>query len=282
MPREDIEDQNISCHRTPAEAAIASLYPIVKPFLPSEGWKGAEYWVQIYIGGRGLSMHFDKDEKLIKEGIMSTPLFSSVLYLSGENTTLQAPTVITNQLYDYEECCPVPEDPTVTTLVFPLRNSYVVFAGNAGHGVLDSTESTGIRVTLLINWWANKPEEIERCPNESLSPVVVENTTEVVPVQKEELEDNNVSGTTPTFPIVVIKESDVAEGDLLMVDDLLERESVDLIKTQGVTFKHEGLSLYPIDNEQLLEMEVTPVVGAAFLLSSIFANDSDSSDSSEE
>ena len=68
--------------QSPAEAAVAALYPLVKEALPSNiPIEGAEYWVQIYESGRGLSFHFDKDEsKMAKENIVVNPLLSSVRY----------------------------------------------------------------------------------------------------------------------------------------------------------------------------------------------------------
>ncbi len=44
--------------------------------------------MQSYEGGRGLAFHFDKDEHAMKERQeMVTPIFSSVLYLTGDSAS---------------------------------------------------------------------------------------------------------------------------------------------------------------------------------------------------
>ena len=174
VPRDVIESGSGA---TTAEAAVCSLHDhIVGPTLPHD-WAGAEYWVQVYEGGRGLAFHFDKDEHAMKEeGRMVTPILSSVLYLTGHDgeinsdsdsdnpaEALQAPTVVTDQRYDYEEGCAVPDNPTSSTLVFPGSNSYCLFDGSLGHGVLDCGRQEE-RATLLVNWWKRKPENVNRVP----------------------------------------------------------------------------------------------------------------------
>ena len=67
------------------------------------------------------------------------------------------PTVILDQHYDTQQGKAVPDSPYRTALVYPLKNNYVLFDGRLGHGVLDST-SAQPRMTLLINWWADKPQ----------------------------------------------------------------------------------------------------------------------------
>lgn len=148
--------------RNSAEQAVANLYALVADTLP-ERWSGAEYWVQIYEKGRGLAFHFDKDEYLLKEeGRMVMPAVSSILFLSGsQEGPTQAPTVITDQRFDQDAGCTVPENPTCSTLAFPLENSYCIFDGQLGHGVLDCGH-TQRRDTLLVNWWVEKPQGIHR------------------------------------------------------------------------------------------------------------------------
>ena len=119
--------------------------------------------MQIYEKGRGLAFHFDKDEYLLKEqGQMVFPAVSSILFLSGsQEGPIQAPTVITDQRFDQDAGCPVPENPTKSTLAFPVENSYCIFDGQLGHGVLDCGH-TQRRDTLLVNWWVRKPQGIDR------------------------------------------------------------------------------------------------------------------------
>lgn len=163
VPRDIIES---GAGATTAETAVCTLHAhIVGPSLPHD-WAGAEYWVQVYEGGRGLAFHFDKDEHAMKEeGRMVTPVLSSVLYLTGggPGESLQAPTVVTDQRFDYDEGCAVPDDPTSSTLVFPRANSYCLFDGCLGHGVLDCGRKEQ-RATVLVNWWRKKPESVDRVP----------------------------------------------------------------------------------------------------------------------
>jgi hypothetical protein len=67
------------------------------------------------------------------------------------------PTVIVNQRYDSNTGLIEPEDPTTTALIFPEKGSYCVFDGELAHGVLESF-SQETRMTLLINWWAERPK----------------------------------------------------------------------------------------------------------------------------
>ena len=126
-----------------------------------------------------------------ERGEMILPLFSSALYLTGSSAdsprqserrpqcrqarqagaawSLEAPppppplclragpTVVLDQRFDAEQGRPTPESPAASTLVFPLAGSYCLFDGALGHGVLDSGSSER-RCTLLVNWWARKPE----------------------------------------------------------------------------------------------------------------------------
>lgn len=118
---------------------------------------GAEYWVQIVSGSEGINFHYDKDESVASnKGIMLYPLVSSILYL----TDIGAPTLIFNQTSidgNFES----PEIPDNGYLSYPKENRYTIFRGNLQHGVLASAakgSSSGVRKTLLINWWAKAPE----------------------------------------------------------------------------------------------------------------------------
>jgi hypothetical protein len=85
VPREVVEGAGPAL--TAAEQAVAALWrAAAAPPLAElgEAWQGAEYWCQVYEGGRGLGFHFDKDEHaMAAHGRMATPLLSSVLYLTG-------------------------------------------------------------------------------------------------------------------------------------------------------------------------------------------------------
>jgi hypothetical protein len=119
-----------------------------------------------------------------EESRMVNPLFSSVLYLTGSGSgsnnnkknsiseasetsaattrRVQAPTVVNDQFYNQNTRSTVPEDPTSSAFIFPRTNSYCLFDGRLGHGVLDSGSTKEQRMTLLINWWQSKPDNIGR------------------------------------------------------------------------------------------------------------------------
>lgn len=200
-------------------------------------WAGAEYWVQIYEAGRGLAFHFDKDEHAMKEeGRMVNPILSSVLYLTGggdlgkanhstqsdsppssspSNARVQAPTVVNDQFYNQETHSTVPEDPSSSTFIFPRENSYCVFDGRLGHGVLDSGCKKE-RITLLINWWQFKPENIDRI---EVLGVEIETTT------NGEEETKGQSPPRQTLPeciqpeTIQITEAELGEDDVVFVSD---------------------------------------------------------------
>ena len=69
------------------------------------------------------------------------------------------PTAVIDQQFDAEQGKAVPDSPGRTALIFPCRNNYVLFDGRLGHGVLGSS-SKKPRMTMLINWWAEKPQVI--------------------------------------------------------------------------------------------------------------------------
>jgi hypothetical protein len=176
-------------------------------------WEGAEYWVQVYEGGRGLAFHFDKDEHAMESsGVMVNPILSSVLFLTSADNGQppQAPLVLTDQVFDCELGSPTPTDPTTSTLIFPIENSYCIFDGRLGHGVLDSAV-TSRRVTLLVNWWALKPLKILRAPviqfSETSNAIATQSeSTEIIVQQVHEIQ---------------VREIDLDDQEILLVRVLL-------------------------------------------------------------
>ncbi|KAH7619643.1 hypothetical protein Ndes2526B_g06625 [Nannochloris sp. 'desiccata'] len=264
IPRETIESGHGA---TPTERAITALVDLVRPSLPLN-WAGAEYWVQMYDAGRGLAFHFDKDEHAMKEeGRMVNPIFSSVLYLTGggdcgnspppppssSDARVQAPTVVNDQFYNQETHSTVPEDPTRSTFIFPRKNSYCLFDGRLGHGVLD-TGCKKERITLLINWWQLKPENIDRIEIPGKEGESTANGAKALPLLPPQQ-------TLPEciYPETIqVTEAELGEDDMVFIDDLLAARGISLIgkdAVHAVTIKHPKLCLYPVDNEQLIEME---------------------------
>ena len=242
-----------------------------------------------------------------KDGRMINPIYSSVLYLTGGDTTntnseekrstsIQGPTVIQDQHFDQELQCAVPENPTKSTFVFPLVNRYCLFDGRLGHGVLEipaTTEQDNKRVTLLINWWRSKPENIHRLADEES--VVVENendgaiheagsTVSVSVVVDKDIERVYPKVVEDIRPCVaaspVIGEHGDDEDDVVLVDDVvgISRNSdvTDTCDTLCCVVNHPGYLLFPIDVEGD-GPRIT--IGAAFLPEEAFASDTSSSSS---
>lgn len=122
---------------------------------------GAEWWVQIRTGSEDIGFHYDKDEGLASlRGIMKHPAVSTVTYLSD----VGAPTLIFNMTTP-DGNIEIPAIPDEGVLSYPKENRHILFRGNLQHGVVGSasTRSSAAsikkRVTLLINWWAEKPIE---------------------------------------------------------------------------------------------------------------------------
>eukprot|EP00884_Botryococcus_braunii_P016471 jgi/Botrbrau1/3507/Bobra.341_2s0036.1 len=164
-----ITKERISSRTTsgPIESAARHLYEkCLCRMLPS-CWTGVEWWVQVYQPGRGLAFHFDKDEKLFKnEGRMVHPIFSSILYLYGEETAPPlGATVVVDQVYDAHRRRLVPSNPQRSALLVPRANRFAIFDGRLAHGVLD-WGSGAPRMTLLFNWWSHQPLGVGPPPQE--------------------------------------------------------------------------------------------------------------------
>jgi len=310
IPRECMGRENSAVRnvhgglRELAEHAVDVLFKrCVEPLLARGGieageWAGAEYWAQVYTGGRGLEFHFDKDEHAMKtRGEMRTPILSSVLYCTGTGSTacgkskswrdaLQSPTIVTDQHFDAEKGVPVPASPTSSTMVFPKENRYCVFGGNCGHGVLDSGNEDE-RITFLVNWWRQKPESIQRCPeNEVLSDDAgaarVEKAMQSLVLGRKNAssKSDDTQGNGDSREADVSKKIEAAEtysrqtleetqqeheeeedivvvraraedfDDPMIVDDFLALRNVHLCGSDtpaAVTIEHKGLMLCPIE-----------------------------------
>mmetsp|Transcript_5198 Transcript_5198/g.10995 ORF Transcript_5198/g.10995 Transcript_5198/m.10995 type:complete len:486 (-) Transcript_5198:62-1519(-) len=120
--------------------------------------KGGEWWIQARSGKEGIGFHYDKDEAYASIHMrMSFPIISTITYL----TDVGAPTLILNQT-SLDGSTDFPEVPHEGFLSYPKKNRHVMFRGDLNHGVsktLSLDENSDSRVTLLINWWVEKPME---------------------------------------------------------------------------------------------------------------------------
>lgn len=170
---------------------------------------------------------------------------TQVLYLTGaSNQPLQSPTVINDQYFDQTQKKTVPEDPTCSTFVFPFRNSYCVFDGRLGHGVIDS-RNTDRRITMLVNWWKERPQLVLRRALKTMGPYKCShNLREENDVCKEQ---QNVV----CHEVTVTSKEIHDEHGYLTIDDLLKERQIKPQPGEIVTFRHLGLNIYPIDADQL-------------------------------
>jgi len=120
--------------------------------------KGAEWWIQSRGSKEGIGFHYDKDEAYASIHMkMSFPILSTITYL----TSTGAPTLILNQT-SLDGSMEYPEVPHEGFLSYPRDNRHVIFRGDLNHGVsktLSLDGEGGGRVTLLVNWWVDKPME---------------------------------------------------------------------------------------------------------------------------
>lgn len=111
---------------------------------------GVEWWphtrpIQANLGHQ---LHFDTDEALlVQEGKITHPILSSVLYLTGgdsskESTNPAGATIVLDQTPDSLQVA------QVAWRSIPRNNTYMVFPGNLLHGVLPCPGSADVAATL--------------------------------------------------------------------------------------------------------------------------------------
>ena len=244
--------------------------------LPS-AWEGCEYWTQVYTGGRGLKFHFDKDEsKVVSKGEFAFPILSCVIYLTDEHSSSpdvgaelkhkqggerggdstashipkQSPTIVVDQVYGEDD-----EDaPHKSILSYPRRNRVLIFDGRLAHGVLDSINIT-TRKTLLINFWAEKPENLNRISEDDLKTfgLADEMTTSHLKHSTLEQKDNTDGGEglPPSEKHMVkyaFKPQGEEEDEVVMLDDVSKSiPHKAFSEAFCVSVNHPEHVLYPIE-----------------------------------
>jgi len=250
MPRSDVLGACAAgggCERRAlgvAERVAAALYErVLRPhgLLGEEdsnaSWSGAEWWAQTYeTPGDGLAFHFDKDEAaMAARGQMVNPLVSCVVYLAehGEGRPRLGATMVLDQAYDQAAGAAVPETSTRCLLAWPVAGSALVFDGNLAHGVTDSANLKDTRRTLLVNWWAARPESVPQATPDALRArgmATVEQTGEA---------DWLREGPEPTE--VSVASMDVgAPGHAVLLASAAEECGVDVDSVAAVQVEHAG------------------------------------------
>ena len=156
LPKHD-QTQSSDSHHDPARNLIDDivrnyLLPLIQQSdkyqtnNDKEEMVGYEWWVhtRATTANLGHNLHFDTDEALLRrDGTVSHPLISSVLYLTGggDNAAGQShggPTIIFDQ---------TPDSTSNADQVWyshPINNSFMIFPGNLLHGVLPCSGPTTI------------------------------------------------------------------------------------------------------------------------------------------
>eukprot|EP00937_MAST-01D_sp_MAST-1D-sp2_P008083 g8083.t1 len=187
--------------------------------------KGAEWWVQRRRPRETIGFHYDKDEALASDrGILRCPAESTVTYLGDAG----GPTFIVNRTTpDGNGADPLL--PLRATAVYPRRNRHIVFRGNLAHGVAGglSHSSAGKRITLLVNWWEEKPIE----PNCVRVPDARYGELGIAPLPR-----GAATALRPTHAAVTPAEADNVSFAEEMTDDQLEMHSVELRSTDHYHF----------------------------------------------
>ena len=166
-----------------------------------------------------------------------------------------------------------------------VENQYLIFAGQQAHGVLEQQQQehqeqqeqqeqweqqeqphqdtpppplplpSQQRATLLVNWWARRPEGVERATEEEVQQGKLAAARESLELSVEEKQCSRQRRiqflalllprpTHPPLPSCAINQ----------VDELLVQCGVALTGSgacDAVTIRHAGLTLFPLDEEQV-------------------------------
>jgi hypothetical protein len=153
------------------ELAIVSLQTVFQ----KAGARGVEWWLsRMWTHDVQVDFHRDRDERLaLAGGSERSPNLSSVLFL---NRVRGGALAVTRQAPDPRNPAMVPL-PLEADLVAPRPNRFVAFDGRLTHGVLDrrneiptsrARERGELRLTLVMNGWARRPQGIPRFEETSL------------------------------------------------------------------------------------------------------------------
>ena len=209
--------------------------------LPSKPIISAEFWVQSRSQTDNINFHYDKDESIASnKHYLVHPVVSTVLYLTDEGS----PTLILNQTSP-DGNIEIPLVPEQAYLVYPKKNRYMLFAGDLQHGVCGSCnyylmnekkrKNDKKRVTLLVNWWHQKPEEPNTRPLRNGEIKIIANKNYV----------NNLNRKV---------ETEVFNDELLILQDQ-ERDKMTKSLTKIIT-PITDMYLPPITNRYLLDNNI--------------------------
>jgi hypothetical protein len=151
----------------PEQAVLAVRSRIPRP--RSGACAGVEWWLsRMRTSDVQVDFHQDRDEALFhRTGASVHPAFSSILFLNrcrgGFLAVLDAPVNEANPAQA--------PDRFDADLVRPWPNRFVLFRGDATHGVLDANNEiphgrlaapSPLRLAIVMNWWPRRPLDVPR------------------------------------------------------------------------------------------------------------------------
>jgi hypothetical protein len=145
----------------PAEGSLAwtGFFSVFASLANAPASAGVEWWVRRRDPARTMDFHIDKDEQLMRrEKRLVTPSRSTVYYVDS----VGGPTLVAAQI-----ATPggelIPAVPTELAAVECRANQLLAFPGELSHGVLGRAVP-GLRTTLLMNWWDERPTGVGDTP----------------------------------------------------------------------------------------------------------------------
>ena len=147
------------------------------------GIVGAKYWIQRRSQTDRVGFHYDKDEAMASDqSIMRFPVYGTISYLGD----IGAPTVLYKQTVVRNGNVEVPRVPSVTWVVQPRRNRFVIQRGDLHHGADPALAAQPVppgqqRLTLVITWWNYTPLEpnAHRLSDSELPPGLVKSVADI-------------------------------------------------------------------------------------------------------
>jgi len=148
----------------PVEEAVLALWRLAAPgprCAGAEWWIGRSYTTEVPVG-----FHFDQDVRAARG--LRHPQLSTVFFF---NRVRGGQLAVTDQRAG-RGGRPRPATAGELQVVSPRRNRYAMFDGALFHGVLDARGRTAgrklpgprgrLRVTLVVNFWAQRPTGVPR------------------------------------------------------------------------------------------------------------------------
>ena len=150
---------------------------------------GAEWWIQdVAWNERPKAYHADCDVAM-RDGVgtRTFPAMASVFYVDGERgggATAAFDQTTASEAGEETASGLWPETPERVFACEVRKNRLMAFEGDRWHGVLANEGGfRGQRVTVLVNWWRERPSGARNLPNRFVSPTRTARLGKCVPVE---------------------------------------------------------------------------------------------------